>query len=120
MSSPVFDQSIEALAIIATEWFKAARRLHKLTLESAPTRLERERAQLSYSERRIQDTLTALGLRLVTYDGSEFSAQLPSEPVNPEDFTSEEGLLVSETLEPTILHQGKVILRGRVVLAKGN
>lgn len=120
MSSPVSGQGAEALAIIATEWFKASRRLHKLTLEAAPARLERERAQLSYSERRILDTLASLELRLVTYDGSEFSAQLPAEPVNPEDFDSEEGLVVTETLEPTILHHGKVILRGRVVLAKGN
>jgi len=119
MSSPVSDQGIEALALIATEWFKAARRIHKLTLESAPGRLERERAQLSFSERRVQDTLNAFDLRLVTYDGSEYSAQLPAEPVNPEDFANEEGLVVSETLEPTILHHGKVVLRGRVVLAEG-
>lgn len=119
MSTPVPEEGIDALATVATEWFKAARRLHRLTQETAPARIERERAQLSFSERRIQDTLSALELRLVTYDGAEFSAQLPAEPVNPEDFDSEEGLVVSETLEPTILHQGKVVLRGRVVLARG-
>lgn len=118
MITLVSDEGIEALAIIATEWFKTARRLSRLTQEAAPARLERERAQLSYSERRVQDALGALELRLVTYDGSEFSAQLPAEPVNPEDFDTEEGLLVSETLEPTVLHQGKVVLRGRVVLVR--
>ena len=119
MSSSISEQGAEALAIIVTEWFRTARRLGRLTQESAPDRLERERAQLAYSERRIQDILAVYGLRLVTYDGSEFSAQLPAEPINPEDFDSEEGLIISETIEPTVLYEGKIVLRGRVVLARG-
>jgi hypothetical protein len=115
----VSEQGAEALAIIATEWFKTARRLSRLTQESAPTRLERERAQLAYSKQRIEDALATHGLRLITYDGSDFSAQLPTEPINPEDFDTEEGLIISETIEPTVLHEGKIVLRGRVVLAKG-
>lgn len=113
-------EAADALALVVTEWFKAARRLHKLTGEVAPGRFERERAQLSYSSERIQNALNALQFRLVTYDGESFSAQLPVEPVNPEDFDSEEGLIVSETLEPTILYADKMIMRGRVVLAKGS
>jgi hypothetical protein len=118
MSSSLSREGVEALAILATEWFKAARRMTRIARGFAPTQFDRERAQLAYSERRVEDTLSACGMRIVTYDGSEFSSQLPAEPINPEDFENEDDLAVIETLEPTVLHDGRIVLRGRVVLGR--
>ena len=118
MTTGLSEEGALALALVATEWFKLARRLSRLTLETAPTRIERERAQLAYAYGRIESTLAGSGLRVVTHDGAEYSPQLPAEPANPEDFDTEEGLVVQETLEPTILLHGRVIARGRVVLAR--
>ena len=114
----VSEESAQALALVASEWFKAARRLSRLVEEMAPARVERERAQAAYAFTRIEGALTSTGLRMVTHEGAEYSPQLPAEPVNPEDFETEEGLVVQETLEPTVLLEGRVIARGRVVLAK--
>ena len=114
------DEAVDALALLAAEWFKTARRLSRLTMEVAPARLERERAQLIYSQRRVEDALGKQGIRLVTHDGSSFSTEIPAEPVNPEDFATEEGLVVSETIEPTVIFDGRILARGLVVLAKGN
>jgi hypothetical protein len=119
MTQTVSDQGAHALALLASEWFKAARRLVKVTQDSAPSRIERERAQLIYFQGRIETALADNGLRLVTHDGTVFSAELPAEPVNPEDFDTDEGLIVHETLEPTVIHDGRVIMRGRVILARG-
>lgn len=107
------------MALLASEWFRTARRLARLTQDAAPARLERERAQLLYSQGKVEMALAELGVRLVTHDGAQFSPELPAEPVNPEDFDTEEGLLVTETLEPTVIHNGRVVARGRVVLARG-
>lgn len=63
--------------------------------------------------------LTGLDIRLEEFVGQPYSPSLPVEPVNPEDFDSEEGLVVHETIEPTILHNGRVLMRGKAVLAKG-
>jgi hypothetical protein len=109
----------DALALLATEWFRAARRAMRIAQEAAPARLERERAQLAYATGRVSDALTALDIRLHEFVGQPYSPALPVEPVNPEDFDSEEGLFVQETIEPTILHDGRVLMRGKVVLAKG-
>ena len=119
MTTLISLQAAEALAIVASEWFKAARRLLRLTQEALPARLDRERALLSYSQSKIEAVLTNHGIRLVTHDGAEFSAQIPAEPVNPEDFDSDEGLVVGETLEPTVIFDGRVIARGLVVLVRG-
>jgi hypothetical protein len=109
----------DALALLATEWFKAARRAMRIAQEAAPARLERERAQLAYAARSIGDALAGLDIRLYEFVGQPYSPSLPVEPVNPEDFDTEEGLVVRETIEPTILHDDRVLMRGKVVLAKG-
>ena len=119
MTSVISDQAAQALAILASEWFKTSRRLAKLTQEATPTRFERERAQLVFSQGRVEAALAEAGLRMVTYDAAQYSAQLPVEPANPEDFDTDEGLMIKETLEPTIMHDGRVLARGLVVLGKG-
>lgn len=119
MNEGLSDQGAGAVAVIASEWFKASRRLERLAMEAAPARLERERAQLLFSRRQVEAALAGVGIRLVTHEGSGFGPELPAEPVNPEDFDTEEGLVVSETLEPTVVHDGRIVVRGRVVLARG-
>jgi hypothetical protein len=118
MTKCLSEEGAIALALVASEWFKSARRLMRLTQEASPARMERERAQLTYAQGRIDGALAKNGLRMITHEGEKFSPQLPVEPVNPEDFDSEEGLMVQETIEPTVLLHGRVVARGRVVLAK--
>lgn len=112
------NDAADTLALLAAEWFKTARRLSRLTQEVAPARLERERAQLAYSHRRVEEALEKCGIRLVTYDGTPFSTQIPAEPVNHEDFDTDENLVVSETIEPTVIFDGRILARGLVVLAE--
>ena len=118
---------LDALLLLATEWWKSTRRLLRLAAEGepggpgGPGRIERERAQATYASRRIGAALAALDIRMVDHDGQPFSPALPAEPVNPEDFGAGDNLAVAETLEPTILRAGRILRRGKVVLrpAKG-
>ncbi len=107
-----------ALATLATEWFKCARRTMRLAADASQTRHERERAQLAFSAQRVHETLASYGMRMHDFDGQPYSPSLPAEPVNPEDFDGEEGLCVAETLEPTILHEGRVLMRGKIALGR--
>lgn len=118
MTSSLSDQGVQVVALLASEWFRTARRLTRLTQDTAPARVERERAQLLYSQGKVETALAEFGIRLITHDGTRFSPELPAEPVNPEDFDTEEGLLVTETLEPTVVCNGQVVARGRVILAR--
>lgn len=115
---PGSQKTTQALVLVTSEWFKAARRLSRLTREATPARAGREHAQLDYARRRIEAALAEIGLLMVTHDGADYSPQIPAEPVNPEDFDSEERLVVQETLEPTVVLDGRVIARGRVILAR--
>ena len=115
------DPALDAVLLLATEWWKSTRRLLRLAAEAAPERVERERAQATYASRRIGTILAALDVRMVDHDGQPFSPALPAEPVNPEDFGAGDNLVVADTLEPTILRAGRILRRGKVVLrlAKG-
>lgn len=113
------DENPELLALLAIEWFKAGHRAVRMALEIAPSRFERERAQFAYSFQRVAAVLAGHGIRMHEFLDQPYSPSLPVEPVNPEDFTTEEGLIVRETIEPTVLHNGRVVMRGKVVLAKG-
>ena len=106
------------LLLLAAEWWKTNRRLLRLAAEAAPARLERERAQAAYATRRIEAALEASGLRLADHTGQPYSPGLPAEPVNPEDFETEEGLEVADTIEPTVLEHGRILQRGKVVLRR--
>ena len=108
----------DALLLLAVEWWKASRRLTRLVAQMAPDRVERERAQGTYAFRRIDAALAALDLRLADHDGQAYSPALPAEPVNPEDFDTDEGLVVADTIEPTILAGGRIVQRGKVVLRR--
>lgn len=110
------DAVLDAVLLLATEWWKSSRRLLRLAADAAPERLERERAQFTYAARRIGTALAALDLRLVEHDGQPYSPALPAEPLNPEDFATEENLQVAETIEPTVLRAGRILRRGKVVL----
>ena len=106
----------DAVLMLAVEWWKSSRLLLRLAADAAPERVERERPQFTYAARRTAAALAALDLRLVEHDGQPYSPALPAEPVNPEDFASEENLQVAETIEPTVLRAGRILRRGKVVL----
>ena len=112
------DPATAALLLLATEWWKSTRRLLRLAADAAPDRVERERAQATYAARRITAALAGLGLRLADHDNQPYSPAMPAEPVNPEDFDTEEGLVVAETIEPTLLLDGRIVQRGKVVLRR--
>ena len=116
MSSGQDDPTTDALLLLATEWWRTSRRLLRLAAEAAPERIERERSQFTYASRRIAAALAVLDVRLVEHDGQPYAPTLPAEPVNPEDFDTDEGLSVLDTVEPTILRSGRILRRGKVVL----
>jgi hypothetical protein len=113
------DSFHNALALVATGWFKAARRARRIaerrrqpewngSARSAPTRRDT-------SGRSSPDSTSA-------WRSSWASPILPSclsSRLIPEDFDTEKGLVARETIDPTILHDGRVLMRGKVVLAKG-
>lgn len=113
------DRMAEALALAATEHWRAARRLIRLATELDPARARREEAALRFGLAQLHAAMEALGLRIGTFDDQAWTPEIPVEPVNADDFADETGLVVHETLEPTVLYHGRILRRGKAVLRKG-
>jgi hypothetical protein len=110
--------SEETICLLASEWWKASFRLLRLVRDAAPTRAQREAATAEYAYRRIEDALNGHGIQLVDHNGKMYGPSMAAEPVNPEDFAGEEDLIVLDTIEPTIMRNGTIIRRGKVVIGK--
>ena len=108
---------IAATARLAVEMWKMSKVLEKVIADLPNDKAERRLPQLRYSRDRLDVILQDAGLRLVTFDGEVFSANLPVTPVNADEFEDNDNFLIETTLEPSIVGPDKVIYTGKVVLA---
>ena len=69
---------------------------------------------------RLDAILGARGLRLIAYVDEPYSPNLPVTVANADEFQGNEGLVIAETLEPTLLADGRVVAMGKVILKQGD
>ena len=85
----------------------------------SPERVEAAEAQLRFARRRLETILDGEGLRLATYDGLAWTADIPASPANAEDMGEDATPRVAATLEPTIIGPDGVVHPGRILLGEG-
>jgi hypothetical protein len=106
----------EAASRLVVEYWKLLRSYERTAGELSEAKASKVQAQIRYSSQRLDQVLTDWGIRLVCFDGELFSPQLPLSAVNAEDLEGCEQAIVERTLEPTLLHDGTVLHRGKVLL----
>ena len=62
--------------------------------------------------------LAGEGIRLVAYEGVGYEPNYPVEAVNADEMGDSDNLVMSETLEPVLVRDGKVLRYGKVFLAQ--
>ena len=108
-----------SLIKLSTEYWRLLRLFEK-TVKSQPfDKRSKGTAQLRYAQGRLKTILEESGLRLISYDQSPYSPNLPITVANEDDVEGNEGLIIAETLEPTILADGNVVTMGKVILKQG-
>jgi hypothetical protein len=109
---------IRTVAAIASEYWRLIRSFERAIPSATPDAQGRLAAQVRYSEGRLRQLTQDLGLRLVTFDGVRFEANLPAVAINADEYASVENLVVERTIEPAVIQETTVILMGRVYLSK--
>src|SRR5207248_2283358 len=94
---------------------QAFERSSVLAPESARARLS---AQARYSSERLSVLLERVGMRIVSFDGSQFEVNLPAIAVNAQDVPSGQACVVERTLEPTVIVDTNVIITGKVFIVE--
>ena len=78
----------------------------------------RQSNQVRYFQRKLDDTLAAIGVRLVELDGQPYDVGMAATALNAADFGPDEVLVVDQMLEPIVMGPDGVRRTGSMMLRK--
>lgn len=76
----------------------------------------RQSNQVRYFQRKLDDSLSPLGLRLVVLDGQPYDAGMAATALNAADFGPEDDLYVDQMMEPIVMGPDGVRRTGTMML----
>ena len=103
------------LAKLAIEYWRVLRSYER-NLHSMPNRTSAS-STIRNSEKKFFDILMENGLSIPTLEGQDYSPNLPLTVINADEFDDNEGLIVSQMIEPTIVDENGVVTMGKAILA---
>lgn len=78
----------------------------------------RQSNQVRYFQRKLDDTLSPLGLRIVDLEGQPYDAGMAATALNAADFEPEDELFVDQMMEPVVMGLDGVRRTGTMMLRK--
>jgi hypothetical protein len=113
-------EDIAGLAELTVECWRLLRLAERLIREQPADRQAGAHAQTRFVRARLDAILGTRGLRLISYDGEPYAPGLPVSIANADELDGNEGLIIAQTLEPTLLSNGQVVAMGKVILKQGD
>ena len=108
----------KSLLDVAVESWRLGRLFDRLLLKLDAGEQGRYRRQFRWFQRKLEDSLTDAGMRIVNVEGHAFDPGIAATPLNIEEFSSEDALVVDQMLEPIIMGPDGVVRTGTVTLRK--
>ena len=108
--------SADAVAQLCVEFWKLSNATRKAIDRLPDGESRRLKGQLNFSDRQLSMLVDQLGFRLIDFEAEGFHAGLAASADNAGDYPAEVDLVVSKTLEPTVMADMKVIRLGRVLV----
>ncbi len=108
----------KSLLDIAVESWRFGKLCDRLLLKLDAGEQGRYRGQFRWFQRKLEDSLTDAGMRIVNVEGHAFDPGIAATPLNIEEFGSEDALVVDQMLEPIIMGPDGVVRTGTVMLRK--
>ena len=106
------------IAHLAVEYWKLLRMVER-ALELVPENArQRISSQVRYAATRLDALLREQNMSLQVFDGMEFEINLPASAINGEEFHETKCSVVERTLEPAVISDMRVVLMGKVLLAR--
>ena len=108
----------KSLLDVAIESWRFGRLFDRLLLKLDAGEQGRYRGQFRWFQRKLEDSLTDAGMRIVNVEGHAFDPGIAATPLNIEEFSSEDALVVDQMLEPIIMGRDGLVRTGTVTLRK--
>ncbi|PAU79478.1 hypothetical protein [Halomonas salipaludis] len=100
------------------EYWRVEKICESLLTALPASEFKQQAAQLRYSVRQVERMLAPLALEVVDYTHQRYEPNLPVQVINNEEVAGERDLVVTQTIEPTIVQRGEVVHLGRVIVAE--
>ena len=108
----------KSLLDIAVESWRFGGLFDRLLLKLDAGEQGRYPGQFRWFQRKLENSLTDAGMRIVNVEGHAFDPGIAATPLNIEEFGSEDALVVDQMLEPIIMGPDGVVRTGTVTLRK--
>lgn len=108
----------ESVLTMAVEAWRFGRVFERLLGRLEASETNRYRSQFSWFMKKVDDSLTQAGLRIVNVEGESFDPGMAATPLNIEEFEASEVLVVDQMLEPIIMDDEGIVRTGTVTLRK--
>ena len=115
---PTSEALKECLITMAVESWRIGRVTAQLVEKVSPMEQSRHTGQLRWFRHSVDGALALVGLRLVNIEGDRYDAGMAATPLNIEEFSGEDELVVEQMLEPIIMGPHGIVRTGTVVLRK--
>jgi hypothetical protein len=106
----------EVVAQLCVEFWKLSNATRKAIDRLPDGESRRLEGQLNFSDRQLSMLVDQLGFRLIDFQSEGFYTGLAASADNAGDYPDETDLVVSKTLEPTVMADMKVVRLGRVLV----
>lgn len=111
------DLSKSLLDIVIESW-RFARLSSRVLDQLGSDEQSRYRSQYSWFEKKLQQSLGEIDLKIVSVEGHPLDSGLPVTALNLEDFTPDETLVVDQMIEPIIKSSTGIVRTGVVTVRR--
>jgi hypothetical protein len=116
VTSSTIQFDAEIVAHLCVEYWKLAKAARKAVDRLPETESRRLEGQLNFSDRQLLVIVDNLGLKLIEFEGETFHSGLAVSADNVGDYSDDLELVITKTLEPTVVADMRVIRMGRVIV----
>ena len=108
----------EIIIRIVTENWRLMKLFIKVITKLDATETTRYLNQVRYFQKTINDSLNEAGMKLVNLEGQLFDIGMAANPLNIDEFNTDDILIVSQMIEPLIMKDGIIRKQAIINLAK--
>lgn len=112
------DQMRDSIADIAVEAWRFQNVFGRMLAKMDPSDARRYANQYQWFYQRVNAAVEKAGLNIVNVEGQPFDAGMAVTPLNIDDFDAKEEVRVAQMIEPVVMHDGRVIRTGTVILER--
>ena len=108
--------TLTALAKLTSEYWRLLRNYERLMANLPPN--NRTMSTYRNSERKMNAILEDQGIKIISYEKQEYSPNLAVTILNGDEFENNEGLVISQMTEPTVMQGDRILIIGKAILSK--